>query len=706
MRKKRMALFVTTLIFTLSALLFSPIRTSAYEVGEVTLKFSPASHGGSVKGTFNYSASLTHNGGVERYIGEADYYYSDSYFSLPSGEYDPSLATMSFSLAMTAFTEFGKTPDDCYENAEKLLLEIGFSSFCTNAETDYISTPKTIGVAAAKKTVIDDGQAHSLVAIVLRGGGYGSEWASNFLVGSSDECSGNHKGFYDSRDRALEFITDYIRENAEGKTKLWICGFSRSAAVAGLVGAWFNDNTDAFSDDGITLSSDDIFTYTFEAPASVDRKNLLGKNYSNIFNLINKNDIIPKVPFTGREAYGWDFVRPGVDVPLIQITKENAEEINNILQSINPYAYYDVHNFSSSVGALGNTQSKFIEIFSDKLAQRVDRETYVEKIQGPIFEIMKNLMDRPEEELYLVAEDLLYGIGNDLGIGSRLSISDVVRLIGKLTASDTVIDSLLLTVGENLVRVGAIEEYDSEVREGLLTLVNALFKNDESGTNLTLYVVNFGANSTDRTVGDYIISENRIISAHMPETTLAHLMFSDPNFSGEALGYSNAPIEPKEIFNVDVNVLGRRESAAYYKGDEVRITALKSGCIWIDGFYLQDALHTLGSECSFISEEDITLDLKTEIHHENISEWAVECEPTEKEEGTKYKMCALCGTVTERGRIPALTKGDIPVERPETFPVAEVTAAVISSVVLFSLVLTLVFRYIPHKNIKKKDEND
>ena len=113
---------------------------------------------------------------------------------------------MSMALAMSSFTLMNVPLSRCYERAEEFFSDIGYSDFDSNAETDYVGTAETIGIALAKKTILDGGVPYTIVAVSVRGGGYGSEWASNFTVGYSDENNGNHKGFYESRDRALEFV--------------------------------------------------------------------------------------------------------------------------------------------------------------------------------------------------------------------------------------------------------------------------------------------------------------------------------------------------------------------------------------------------------------------------------------------------------------------------------------------------------------------
>lgn len=57
-----------------------------------------------------------------------------------------------------------------------------------------------------------DGRKYTLIPIVVRGGGYESEWANNMLIGSV----GNHRGFDNAARVVKNFVDNYINDT-EGR---------------------------------------------------------------------------------------------------------------------------------------------------------------------------------------------------------------------------------------------------------------------------------------------------------------------------------------------------------------------------------------------------------------------------------------------------------------------------------------------------------
>lgn len=256
----------------------------------------------------------------------AEYWYSDSYFNRSATRYNASLATMSLCLELSTWSSYekdnwykpSKTPNDPdfwqdkLYNVKSLLLGtpggkegyggIDFSDFKANDFWQAAPTKDSIGVCAARKSISTSlGKQYTLIALVVRGGCYGAEWASNFTIGKS----GEHDGFATARDNVLDFLDSYIsslnlRDN-EKNIKIWITGYSRAGATANMV-AGALDSYHSLPD-GATTSIDDIYCYTFEAPQGAVRSNLNG-NYSNIFNVLNLNDLVPLVA-----PYSWDFAR-------------------------------------------------------------------------------------------------------------------------------------------------------------------------------------------------------------------------------------------------------------------------------------------------------------------------------------------------------------------------------------------------------------
>lgn len=140
------------------------------------------------------------------------------------------------------------------------------------------------------------------MALGIRGGGYGQEWASNFTIGNE----GQHDGFATAKSNVLDFLKKYISDNnITGNLKLWVVGFSRAGATANMVAGALNDGYNL--SENTTLTPNNIYAYTFEAPQGATSSQVNG-DYSNIHNRINVNDIVPLVA-----PSNWGFARYNSD---------------------------------------------------------------------------------------------------------------------------------------------------------------------------------------------------------------------------------------------------------------------------------------------------------------------------------------------------------------------------------------------------------
>lgn len=219
----------------------------------------------SKQGTFYYPSDTR-----EGQDATGTYYYSDNYFYDTSYKYNKSLSTMSLCLELSAWPS-NREPltTSGYEkksrNYSEICSQLSFENVEVNADYKKKPTTDSIGVAAASKKINNNGNEYTLVAVALRGGFYESEWASNLTLGKS----GEHEGFKKLADKVIEFTKNYIDKYAQGKTKLWLVGYSRGGAVAGLTGKWFDDN--AVDTQKYNISKNDIYTDTFESPQGAEK---------------------------------------------------------------------------------------------------------------------------------------------------------------------------------------------------------------------------------------------------------------------------------------------------------------------------------------------------------------------------------------------------------------------------------------------------
>lgn len=215
--------------------------------------------------------------------------YHDDYFQQPADHYNHDLAQLSLGLAMTAFRheENEEAQDD---RLIDFLEQMGF----TEIETDtYRHEPETDSIAyGLARKELDD---MTILACAVCGGNYSKEWASNLTVGDGDRP----EGFNDASQKVQAAIKDYLeRHPSENPVKLWITGFSRAAATSNITAA---DLTDA----GIFA---DVYAYTFATP----RTTRDSSEYPNIFNIMQADDPVPKVPLAD-----WDYGHYGNDLYLV-----------------------------------------------------------------------------------------------------------------------------------------------------------------------------------------------------------------------------------------------------------------------------------------------------------------------------------------------------------------------------------------------------
>ena len=99
-----------------------------------------------------------------------------------------------------------------------------------------------MGIAIAHKNI----GGKSVIAVVLRGGGYGREGSGNLNIGKVSEQAGWSIG----RNKAIRELVDYMNEyddEISGHPKFWITGYSRGAAVANMTANFMDCALDVVS---------------------------------------------------------------------------------------------------------------------------------------------------------------------------------------------------------------------------------------------------------------------------------------------------------------------------------------------------------------------------------------------------------------------------------------------------------------------------
>ena len=279
--------------------------------GNITWKtWNPNKTGKVISLTYSSGGKTATDGVVEH-----DFYFDDAFFYKSNEVYHNDLAIMSLGLELTAFShpKYDKqytAPLQNNERAENLknaYSDLGFY----HDEYYYYNTPLSdnsnkVAFSFARKEITNGKDTDTLVAVVLRGGGYGAEWASNFYV----ENTGNSAGFNDAAERVLKELRKYLLiGNVKGEVKLWIVGYSRAAATANILAHYINKD---IQEDGVLdessrkISSANVYAYTFATPNGYRVADNDGTCDNNIMNVVSDNDLVPRVPLKqwGFSKYG------------------------------------------------------------------------------------------------------------------------------------------------------------------------------------------------------------------------------------------------------------------------------------------------------------------------------------------------------------------------------------------------------------------
>ncbi len=170
----------------------------------------------------------------------------------------------------------------------------------------------TVGIAfGCRRIETEDGAYNLLVAAVRRTPG-NQEWVGNFAMGNLEENL-QHAGFAAAARYAMGHLEAYIAAgnglDPALKTKVLLIGHSRGGAVANLVATALAD-TGAVG--GMSLRQEDVYTYTFATPNLALDAPGTEDTYGNIFNIVNGDDLIPRLPLAawGAGRYGKTLTLP------------------------------------------------------------------------------------------------------------------------------------------------------------------------------------------------------------------------------------------------------------------------------------------------------------------------------------------------------------------------------------------------------------
>ena len=334
------------------------------------------------------------------------FYYSDSFFTHPATQYDHQLALATLGLVCAAANTVASDAEYWVNGSVGREAHIaaayetlGFEdALFYNYDLDTGRAGDFVGYSLARKTLTLNGQRTTLVALVLRGGGYGGEWVSNLHTGAGHA----HSGFIIPVNEVFTDLKNYLaaaqKAGELGLVKLWMGGYSRGAAVANLLAARLDKELPG-------LAREDVFVYTFATPVALGPQDYpnLQQDYdnnhnadgtlkeswgeSNIFNIVSSGDIVPCLM-----PEEWGYHRNGNDRFLP--STRNKEELNDL----NEMGRNDFGPVPLDFSWLA-TNEETHELMLKMEEYFISRENYHENYEAALMDMVQCTFIRSEEEV-------------------------------------------------------------------------------------------------------------------------------------------------------------------------------------------------------------------------------------------------------------------------------------------------------------------
>ena len=353
-------------------------------------------------GSFGFTGDLEHQRDGIDYV--LPYYYSDDFFA-PSAVNpnatrkvmdfsdleNVSMATLTkaFALAICSSAENSVPADFSHKskNGEQFFSDCGFKNVFVSPDFNKQTGKDTLGYMIASKPVTvwdtrtQTNRSFTLVAVGVRGGGYGAEWASNLTIGDPNSAAASgtyrHKGFSDGAAMVLRDLDAYLKDNRiTGDVKYWVTGYSRSGAVANLAAGAITDAAAKYR-----TTRDDVYCYTYECAAgALASEDPDGTRYPNIHNILNAMDLVPRI---SPRAFGHG--RLGVDYRMpfyANTTPEQNETYYARMRTVLPLvaAIPDIYN-GAVTGIEGDPTADAVITDSDPAVYPYDRPVQIKSFQ-------------------------------------------------------------------------------------------------------------------------------------------------------------------------------------------------------------------------------------------------------------------------------------------------------------------------------------
>ena len=513
-----------------------------------------------------------------------DYDYSDSYFEDSSLNYDHDLAIASYCLAISSMVKEGTGKDGKYgteelDAARKFFSVTEFDN-CQPYGYDKKPTSDSIACVIGHKNVVLKGQEETIIAIGIRGAGYGSEWSGNFRLGNSTD----HAGFAEARRLVMKYLEQYIEKfgsSFNSNLKFWVTGYSRAAATANLVAATLNNDGDLngasfkfVNDIKDRYSIGDVYAYTFETPLNTTSKEASAAKYNNIYNFINRIDYVPKVA-----PSAWDYTRYGENLYMPSLETEGTRYYEYLDEMKKEYEkmtgdkykenfdFYEVGFFMEGHDLIPDdisltkvngyiSQSEFLDELIDIVANDIiiSADNYVENYEVAARKLMPVIMDG-SLDLKITWKDIL----------DELSLLEVIT--GKTE------NMIVRVLAKKIAEAMAVSGLSYDEAYDFLGILDEL--------------VSVSANNLDY-VWTLLENASNIKPAHEPSVNFAWLASIEPELEN---ALEDGDWYLKFVYNCPIDI------ALYDENGELLATIIDNKVVFSDDRYLTVYVDSDGQKC-------------------------------------------------------------------------------------------------------------
>ena len=356
--------------------------------------------------------------------------YDERWFYQSPVSYNHDLAIMSLAMSMASYAGNENTDNG---NIIALYQQLGFQEGTESFITSVYEKPEvnSIGYTIGVKNIKNEaGEVITLLAITVRSGGYGEEWAGNFEIGTSR----NHAGFNKGANQLMLAIRTFIENHPNSfsnHVKIWISGYSRGAAVTNLLAARLDDGelNSFLKTQGLNeIGKEDVFAYCFECPQNTTDSNAHSASYNNIHSVVNPLDMVTKVAMSK-----WSYTRYGITHSVYAAQNTNIIKYWSIRDKmLEQYANILIAN---DIGDGTNTTDIADNLASEKIGQAT--------ILNDLVNYIASLTVNPTIYVSLHQENIKGIVGKYLGnaendIAADQMLTEILWVITALQAQGTV----------------------------------------------------------------------------------------------------------------------------------------------------------------------------------------------------------------------------------------------------------------------------